>query len=384
MRGRVERLRGAAARRHGEKLLTRMIDAPDARAHRDAPAVLALVLALVVHAVTVALAVGGLWCLVPVRNRFDTLLGIFLLAMAAVLRPRFRRLTGRHPLFRDEAPELFALVDEIARTVGTRGVDAIAVDHKVNAGVSAFGVRGRRLLTLGLPLWETLSPRQRIALLGHELGHYANGDTRRGDLLGTAFETLEAWRYTLAPIRRPNAYEMIAKLLYLVPRLLVEGVLMALDPLPLRAAQRAEYLADRMAARVGSTEAAVGLMDRLLVARALRVALQREASAAALGGPGTARAADARADGLWDRLREYAQSIPEYEYERRRRAGARRGHSVDSTHPPTHLRRACLLAGPPQAGSVPADARRDRLIDLELATARVAMARRIVRDGLGD
>jgi hypothetical protein len=39
-----------------------------------------------------------------------------------------------------------------------------------------------------------------------------------------------------------------------------------------------------------------------------------------------------------------APSIPAHEYERLRRVGARRGHSVDSTHPPTHLRRTCLLA----------------------------------------
>ncbi|NED82958.1 M48 family metalloprotease, partial [Streptomyces sp. SID11233] len=64
--------------------------------------------------------------------------------------------------------------------VGTRGVDLIAIDGEVNASAMRYGVRGRMLLTLGLPLWESLGPEQRLALLGHELAHHAHGDTRHG------------------------------------------------------------------------------------------------------------------------------------------------------------------------------------------------------------
>ncbi|MGJ3561444.1 hypothetical protein ACR6C2_37090 [Streptomyces sp. INA 01156] len=43
-----------------------------------------------------------------------------------------------------------------------------------------------------------------------------------------------------------------------MPYSLLQGMLMLLDQLTLRATQRAEYLADSVAARAGSTEVAVG------------------------------------------------------------------------------------------------------------------------------
>ncbi|MEV7072819.1 hypothetical protein ACIQJT_29140 [Streptomyces sp. NPDC091972] len=74
-------------------------------------------------------------------------------------------------------------------------------------------------------------------------------------------------------------------------------------------------------------------------------------------------------------------SIPESEYERQRRAGALRGHSVDASHPPTHLRRRLLLEGPPVPASVTADPGRSERIAAELADVRRALAREVVRDG---
>lgn len=62
---------------------------------------------------------------------------------------------------------------------------AVAVNGETNASVSTYGLRRRRLLTIGLGLWEILGTGQRIALLGHELGHYANGDTARAWSSGT-------------------------------------------------------------------------------------------------------------------------------------------------------------------------------------------------------
>lgn len=89
---------------------------------------------------------------------------------------------------------------------------------------------------------------------------------------------------------------------------------------------------------------------------------------------------DARA-GLWERLDAHLESIPESEYERLRRVGVRRGHSVDTTHPPTHLRRACLLAGDPVAAEVVTDAAAHSAIGAELAEARERLARQVVQGG---
>ncbi|MEU3981269.1 M48 family metallopeptidase [Streptomyces sp. NPDC026672] len=383
--GRLERAERALAQRHGEQLLAEILSGRETRPRRDASAMAATALALTVHGVTLAFAVGGVWCVVAAWGGLGMVAGLVFLVLACVLAPRVRRLPDDRPvLFRADAPELFALVDEVARTVGTRSVHAIAVDGSINAGVMTYGVRGRRLLVLGLPLWEVLTPGERIALLGHELAHYANGDTRNGLVVGTAVRTLSLWHHTLQPLPHPSAIEMVVNASYVLPRLLVRGALALLVRLTSRAGIRAEYLADRLAARTASTQAAVGLMDRLLIAEALGVLLRTEANRAALGGWRASREAEARTDELWGLLTAYAASVPEHEYERRRRAGARRGHQVDTTHPPTHLRRACLLVGEPEAAAVVPETRRTELIATELATARTEVARRLLRDGLTD
>ncbi|MDI1455755.1 M48 family metallopeptidase [Streptomyces sp. ATE26] len=384
-RGPLDRAERALARRHGERLLAEMLGGQALRPRRDASAVTATVLALIVHGVTLALAVGGVWCVVAGWGGVGVLPGLVLLILFWALAPRVRRLPDDRPvLLRADAPELFALVDEVGQSVGTRSVHAIAVDGSINASVMTYGVRGRRLLVLGMPLWEVLTPEERIALLGHELAHYANGDTRNGLVVGTAVRTLALWHHTLQPLPDPTALELAVNALYVLPRLLVRGLLVLLVRLTSRAGTRAEYLADRLAARTASTQAAVGLMDRLLITNSLAVLLRSEANRAALGGSRSAREAKARADELWGLLAAYTASVPEHEYERQRRAGARRGHQVDATHPPTHLRRACLLAGEPLAAQVVPLDHRNEGIAAELAAARTEVARRLLRDGLVD
>ncbi|MFD7688555.1 M48 family metalloprotease [Streptomyces sp. NPDC059781] len=379
---RLHSARRALARRHGEKLLAEVTAGGTLRARRDASSLFAHALALVVHGVTVALALGGIWCLVRGWGGLGMVLGAFLLATAWTLRPRVAKLGDTAPvLLREDAPELYALIDEIAEVVGTRGVDRITIEAEVNAGVLEFGLRGRRALRLGLPLWEMLTPQQKVALLGHELGHYSNGDTRHRFVVATAYRSLTTWYYYVAPTPHPDAVELFVNLFFAVPRLFLRGVLFLLDHLMLRAGQRAEYLADRAAARAGSTEAAVELMDRLLVTNSIEVLLRSEGNKAAVTGRRGIRAAEAGAEAIWERLGAYAASVPEDEYERRRRAGARRGHSVDSTHPPTHLRRECLLTGPPVPAAVTMDTGRERRVTAELAAARTTLARTIVRQG---
>ncbi|GLW47050.1 hypothetical protein Stsp02_27120 [Streptomyces sp. NBRC 14336] len=381
--GRLERTRRALARRHGERLLAEVTSSGALQPRRDASALLAHAIALAVHAVTLVLAALGIWLFVRGLGGFGMVPGLFLLLVAWVLRPRPNRLPGDIPaLRRADAPELFALLDEVGRVAGTRGVDAIVVRAELNASVTTYGVFGRRVLTIGLPLWEILTPQERIALIGHEIGHFGNGDTRHGLVVGTAFHSLDAWCYFLAPIPQPTALQMAVNVVSFLPYMAVQGVMLLLDQLTLRATQRAEYLADRVAARAGSTEAAVGLMDRLLVLDSAAVTLRREANQASLRGPRAGTTNDT--EGLWERLAEAMASIPEHEYERQRRAGARRGHSVDTTHPPTHLRRSCLLTAEPVAAAVPADPERDRRIAAELADGRRRVTRQILRHEFDD
>ncbi|NUP16764.1 MAG: M48 family metalloprotease, partial [Streptomyces sp.] len=375
--GRLERRRRGMARQYGERLLEDLAaeaGRPEReRPKRSAAGVSAYAIAILVHGVTLTLLVAGLWLLIDDWGGFGMVPGLFLLGLAVTLRPRLNRLpAGAHTVSRSAAPELYALVDEVAAALGTRSVDVIVLDARTNASVTHLGVR-RRVLTLGLPLWEVLSPRERIALLGHEFGHFTHGDTRHGMVVGTAYGSLTTWHYYLSPITDPTFPEYFVNLFYLLPRWLITGVVLLLDLLTTRASQRSEYLADTAAARVASTEAAVGTMDRLLVSDLIDTALYREVNARRLrGGSAPVRAQDA--EGLWEALAAHLRSVPESEHERCRRVSARRGHSVDATHPPTHLRRDLLLRLPPLPSSVKADAERTRRVAAELTGPRADVA----------
>jgi Zn-dependent protease with chaperone function len=380
-----ERQRGLAevrrriAQRHGELLFTELRAGDGNGGGRTASGLLAYVIALAVHGLTGVLAAVGVWGVIAGWGGPGMAFGLFFLALAWSLRPRLNRLSDDdRVLLRDDAPELYALIDEIAAAQGTRGVDAVVVDAEANASVTHLGLR-RRLLTLGLPLWEVLSPQQRIALLGHELGHFTHGDTRYGMVVGTAYRSLDTWLLHLRPIPNPNVIHAITNLACLPLRLLVTAVVALLDLLTARSSQRGEYLADGASARTGSTEGATGLMDRLLVSDSIVTTLHREVNGRRMRGRG---GADGQvSEGLWEALAAHMDSIPEYEYERQRRVGALRGHSVDASHPPTHLRRRLLLDGTPVPASVTADPGRSERIAGELADVRRALAREVVRDG---
>ncbi|MEU6350045.1 M48 family metallopeptidase [Streptomyces sp. NPDC047072] len=376
----LKSMRRKVAQRYGERLFGELssTDAPEPTG-RTAVGLAASAVALAVHGLTAALAAAGIGLLASGWGGPSVLLGLVLLALAWSLRPRLNRLPkDARVLLRHDAPELYALIDEIAAAMGTRGVDAVVVDDEPNASVTHLGVR-RRMLTLGLPLWEVLTPQQRVALLGHELGHFTHGDTRRGMVVGTAYRSLSTWYYYVSPIRHPKPLEVIANLFYILPRTLITGVVALLDLLTARASQRGEYLADTAAARAGSTEAATGLMDRLLAADSITTVLTREANSRRIRG--RSRISESDADGLWETLAAHMDSIPESERERLRRVGALRGHSVDASHPPTHLRLRLLLDSKPADASVTLGADRSERIAGELADARRAVAKEIVRDG---
>lgn len=372
-----ERRRRLLAQRQGERLLTEVAQGAPLRPHSDAFSVLTQVIAVLVHGVTVVLVGFGIWFIVGGLGATLFVVGLFLLGVAVVLRPRIARLPSRVPLLdRSAAPELFALVDEVAAAVGTRGVDRIAIVGNLNASVNVYGIRGRRLLTIGLPLWEILPPQERVALLGHELGHFANGDLRYTTLVGSALRSLAAWSYLLAPTEYSGNWGfVVVNVITYLPWVAIEGMGMLLYRLTLRAGQRGEYLADRFSATVGGSEAAISLTDRMLLDSVVQTTLGRERSRQRML-PRTHDVPPKGSEELWGRLAEEVGSIPVSELKRLRLAGEREGHAVDSSHPPTYLRRACLALASPTPPEVVIDSERGARIAAELSGAERSIARR--------
>src|SRR5206468_7453099 len=88
-------------------------------------------------------------------------------------------------LVRANAPQVFALVDDLCRELQTPRFHDIVLTDDFNAAVSQqprLGPFGwyRNYLLLGLPLMQTLSPEEFRAALAHELGHLSRQHGRFG------------------------------------------------------------------------------------------------------------------------------------------------------------------------------------------------------------
>ncbi|MER6630223.1 M48 family metallopeptidase [Streptomyces sp. NPDC000987] len=269
----------------------------------------------------------------------------------------------------------------MAREAGTRGVDVITLDPRVNASVTACGPR-RRALCLGMGLWAVLTPQQKVALLGHELGHFAGGDTRHGAVVGSALHTLLLWVVVLTPERWDGRLvHLLVVGLLRIPYHAARGALTVLDKVSLRGQPEREYLADDLAADVASAEAARDLMETLLHAERIEGELRRLSNeATAFAGRDGAPRMD---ETLWPRLADHLAAVPADERARLLRTGESERHRQDATHPPTRLRLERLERldrRGPSAAKVVLDGRTATAVEGELRPAARRVARSVARD----
>lgn len=242
------------------------------------------------------------------------------------MRPRLPRLHVP-ALTRVELPALFRVLDRIAEALRSPKIDGVVVTGDVNAGYGRYGWRQRRILFLGLPLLAASSPAERLALLGHELGHGINGDPSRGLFLRGAITSLLEGHAVLEPESiLPGPEDGLGSYISipfrLVQLLLSRGLLgLAFLQLTLcyRDGQRAEYYADGVAANLAG-------------------------SAAVLSGFRLDFAANGAGSMTWlgndpvGTIATKLQSTPPREIERLRRVEQLEGSRLDATHPPTFAR----------------------------------------------
>jgi len=105
---------------------------------------------------------------------------------------------------RQDEPELWALIDEVSAELGVPAPDDLRLVEDVNAFVHQdtrlLGlVGGRRHMGIGLPLLHVLTVDQLRGVIGHELGHYAGGDTRVSALVHRAGATIARTSQHLGP-----------------------------------------------------------------------------------------------------------------------------------------------------------------------------------------
>lgn len=258
------------------------------------------------------------------------------------------------------APALFGLLARVAEAAGTPMPHEVHLDHDVNASTGVHGLRRRRVLSLGLPLWAALDPQERVGLLAHEFGHFVNHDARRGVVVTGGIRVLRNILDVLTGSVRQGNLWVLPVTVVVAPVLWLLSV--ALLVLAGRDSQRAEYLADQIAARVAGTAAMAGLFDGLLVAVDLRAAVT--AAHRNLADPRGWRAAAVHLRG--------AATL-----DTARLLSLRNDASLLGSHPPTGLRRRMVLSWPVQEPQVAPGEQEWAAIDAELSPWFAKLANRL-------
>ncbi len=350
---------------------------PESATGPGAASIAAAVIASCVHLVTLALVLLAGFVLVETPFRgLGVVAAVLLLGAAWLTRPR----PGRAPegVRWVEAPQTVDLVARVAQAAGAPAPDRVGFDERLNASYSVVGWRRERVLVIGLPLWDALPSQQRVALLGHELGHAAAKDSRHLLLVSTALEALREWmlvcRYetsAAAELRRGTLLrgdppllglgEIFTRWLLAIVGLLPAATYGVLLVVTQRQSQRAEYGADVAGTRVAGRTAMTGALSTLMETDALDLAMRRTVMGADRGDVLAAVRAESRqlAGSGWPTRRN------------RHRNGA-----YDS-HPPDDLRRALVATLPELPPAVVLDPVSAHSMDAELDPLREWVNRRV-------
>jgi Zn-dependent protease with chaperone function len=270
----------------------------------------------------------------------------------------------------------FGLLAQVAAAVDAPCPQVLHVDAEFNAYCGRSGLLRRPVLGLGLPLWASLSPQARVALLGHELGHLVNGDPRRGLLTQPALTTFGRLADLFDPVGMPfrSIWGRESSLMRLIGTLILAPVTwvcyrihLFLLGISARDSRRAEYLADRLAVRAGGLDAARELLQTLLAGSAVRVMVRRAALVSA-------------APSEWLAAADLGRAEVRASMRRREQRSIRLEAALLHSHPATGLRSRLLDKHPPNAGCVAIGSEEWAASDAELAGDYTRVQRELQRD----
>lgn len=223
---------------------------------------LAVALMLGFYVLALGIAGGLLWTVYAQWAYLDRVyVKLSLLAVAGAglilwaILPRIDRFEAPGPkLGRKEHPRLFAELERVAAAAGQTIPSETYLVSDLNAwvaqrgGVMGFG--SRRVMGLGLPLLQTLSISELRAVVAHEYGHYAGGDTKLGPWV---YKTRAAIERTLQHLAEHNELLMLPFLWYGKAFLRITHAV----------SRGQEFAADALAARIAGRDAMMRALRKI-------------------------------------------------------------------------------------------------------------------------
>ncbi|HSP36035.1 MAG TPA: M48 family metallopeptidase, partial [Thermoanaerobaculia bacterium] len=158
--------------------------------------------------IAIVLAAGGgliYACFALGRIPIKLVIGVVVIVgvtVVSMIKSLFMRREDEDPgmkLDLTRQPRLRALLDDVARRIGTRTVENVYLTPGTEVAVMQRGKRGReRCLILGIAALDGLKVRPLKAVLGHEYGHFTNRDTAGGAFALSVRNSLRATAIGLA------------------------------------------------------------------------------------------------------------------------------------------------------------------------------------------
>ena len=215
-------------------------------------AVLALTLMVSFYVLALSISLGLLWIAyadVAYAHRPNGRLILFCLfgggSVLWAILPRFDKFEAPGPrTTRIDEPQLFAMLEDVARTTSQAMPPDVYIINDVNAfvtqrgGIMGFG--SRRVMGIGLPLMQALTVQELRGVIAHEFGHYHSGDVGLGP-----------WIY--------KTRAAIGRTIHQLSHSILRVVFIWYGNLFLRithaVSRRQEFIADEVAARVAGADA---------------------------------------------------------------------------------------------------------------------------------
>ena len=330
-RNSIDRKIDALGKIHGAWLLNQLMTASEADLRpRITPATIAaFVISFLVFTANLLVGLAGLYLIIWGWPHVILVGGgLILLVICWFLRPQLGSIP-KDCVARGDFPALFAMIDRIAAELAIKPVEHVKIDEAFNASMGEAGFARAPILTIGLPMWVSFTPQERVALIGHELAHRVNNDPARSTIIWNGLLALDRWNYLLEPPRysTESLGEVVMHALMRLFGGMTRGVRGLLASLLFVDSQRAEYLADHLAAKVAGSEAVVMMMRKLGLGYNLRAVAER----VYYGGDTDGRSVIAA-------FHDFASAVPAREMERIKRVDEREEARIDASHPPTASR----------------------------------------------
>lgn len=210
-----------------------------------------------------ALALAAVLLLIPylevtVAHRLHPKLALMCIVAAGVIvwsiLPRRSKWEAPGPLVTaDEQPRLFAVIEEVAARMGTSVPHEVYLIPEVNAFVTQrgglFGIGGKRVMGIGVPLLAVSQVSQLRAIVAHEFGHYQGGETRLASLI---YATRAAMLRTLVNLHKSGSAILHKPFEWMLNQYL--RITQAI-------ARQQELAADEWAVRIAGKEAQAGALQ---------------------------------------------------------------------------------------------------------------------------